>query len=111
MKAFKYLGRAMTEGYDDWSPVTGNLQKSRKSCGANIENFETGGGGSEGVGSLLQDGSPGGVAVWAEIWVLTPRMEQSLISFQNRVARWLTGRKLRSRGDGSWHYHPLEVTM
>ena len=30
---FKYLGRVMTAGDDDWSAVAGNLVKSRKSWG------------------------------------------------------------------------------
>ena len=29
--AFKYLGRVMTAGYDDWHAVVGNLQRARKS--------------------------------------------------------------------------------
>ena len=38
----------------------------------------------------------------AETWVLTPNMERALSSFQHRVARRLTGRQPRIRGDGSW---------
>ena len=30
---FKYLGRVMTEGDDDYTVVSGNLQKARKSWG------------------------------------------------------------------------------
>ena len=30
---FKYLGRVLTEGEDDWPEVAGNLVKSRKSWG------------------------------------------------------------------------------
>ena len=30
---FKYLGRVMTAGYDDWHEVVGNLQRERKSWG------------------------------------------------------------------------------
>ena len=31
--AFKYLGRVMTEGDDDWPAVVGNLQRARKILG------------------------------------------------------------------------------
>ena len=31
--AFKYLGRVMTAGDDDWEEVSGNLQKARNSWG------------------------------------------------------------------------------
>ena len=30
---FKYLGRILTEGDDDWPEVAGNLAKARKSWG------------------------------------------------------------------------------
>ena len=47
----------------------------------------------------------------AETWALTPRMERDLDSFQHRVARRLTGRQLRRRGDGSSAYPPLDEAM
>ena len=34
------------------------------------------------------------------MWVLTPRMERALSSFQHRVAQWITGRQPRRRGVG-----------
>ena len=33
LTVFKYLGRVMTAGYDDWHEVVGNLQRERKSWG------------------------------------------------------------------------------
>ena len=33
MTAFKYMGRVMTAGDDDWPAVVGNLQRARKSWG------------------------------------------------------------------------------
>ena len=47
----------------------------------------------------------------AKTWVLTPRMERALDSFQHRVAQRLVGRQLRRRGDGSWAYPPVEEVM
>ena len=47
----------------------------------------------------------------ADTWVLTPRMERALDSFQHRVAQRLTGRQPRRQGGGSWAYPPLEETM
>ena len=37
-----------------------------------------------------------------ETWVLAPRMERALDSFQHRVAQRITGRQPRRQGDGSW---------
>ena len=39
-----------------------------------------------------------------ETWVLTPRMERALSSFQHRAARRITGRQPRRQGDGIWGY-------
>ena len=47
----------------------------------------------------------------AETWVLTPRIERALSSFQHRVARRITGRHPRRRGDGSWEYPSLEEAL
>ena len=36
----------------------------------------------------------------SEMWVLTPRMERALVSFQHRVGRNVNGRNPRRRGGG-----------
>ena len=59
--AFKYMGRVLTEGYEDWLEVEGNLQKARKSW-VNMSRILIREGGPEGIGALLQRGSTGGVA-------------------------------------------------
>ena len=42
-----------------------------------------------------------------DTWVLTPRMEKALDSFQSRVARRITGRQPRRKKDRIWDYLPL----
>ena len=44
----------------------------------------------------------------AETWVLTPRIERALGSFQHRFARRISGNQLRRWVDGRWEY-PLLV--
>ena len=46
-----------------------------------------------------------------ETWLLTPRMEQALDSFQHRVVQRLTGIQPSRRGGGGWAYPPLEEEM
>ena len=60
---FRYLGRAMTEGDDDWPEVVGNLQKTRKIWGQllRILSWERADLKSSGH---FQGGDPGGVVVW-----------------------------------------------
>ena len=62
MMAFRYLGRVLMAGDDDWLAVVGNLGKARKSWLV-IADIDPGGGGSESVGIFLQSGVAGGVAV------------------------------------------------
>ena len=37
-----------------------------------------------------------------EAWVMTPRMGQALVIFQNGVARKITGRHPKRREEGGW---------
>ena len=64
--------------------------------------FELGGGVSEGVGTFFKAVTQAVLLFGAETWVLTPRMEQALRSFQHRATRRLTRRNHKSRGGGSW---------
>ena len=47
----------------------------------------------------------------AETWVLTPRMDRYLSSFQHRVVRRIIGRQPRRRGGGILDYTPLVAAM
>ena len=69
-----------------------------------VANFDPGGGGSEDVGEFFKAVIQAVLLFGAEKWVLTPRIEQAMSSFQHRVAQRLTGRHLRRRGDRSWKY-------
>ena len=50
---FRYLGRVLTAGDDDWLAVVGNLGKAWKSWGRLSRIMSRGGGISEGVGKFL----------------------------------------------------------
>ena len=97
---FKYMGRLMTAGDDDWSAVTGKIQKSRKSWGCMSR-------------ILIREGADPKVSYHffksvvqlvllfkAEMWILTPRMERTLSIFQHRSVRHLIRIQPRRRGGG-----------
>ena len=111
MTAFKYLGRVMTAGDDDWPTVSGNPQKSRKSWVRMSRILIREGSDPKVSGHFFKAVVQVVLMFGAETWVLTPRMERALSSFQNRFVRRLIGRQLRRRGDGSWDYPPLVAEM
>ena len=74
--------------------------QGEEELGAFVVDIEPGGVGSEGVGTFLKSVAQAVLLFGAEMWVLTPRMEQALDSFQHRVARRLTGRHTRRQGMG-----------
>ena len=102
---FKYLGRVLTAGDDEWLAVVGNLGKAQRSWGRLSRVL-----GQEGVDPKVSRMFYTGVAqavllFGAETWVLTQRMEKALDSFQSRVARMITGRQPRQRKDGAGNTH------
>ena len=109
--AFKYLGRVMTAGDDDWPSVAGNLQKERKSWGWMSRILSWEGAYPKVSGHFFKAEVKVVLLSGEETWVLTPLMERDLISFQQRVVRRLTGRQPRMRGDESWYYPLLAVAM
>ena len=111
MTAFKCLGRVLTVGDDDWLAVVGNLGKAIKSWGRLSRMLSREGADLQVSGNFYKAVSQAVFLFGAETWVLTPRMERALDSFQHRVARWITGRQTRRQGDGSWAYPPLEEAM
>ena len=111
MTAFRYLGRATTAGNYDWPAVVGNLQKARKSWGRLSQILSREGADPKVSGNFFKAVTQAVLLFRAETWVLNPRMERALSSFKQRVARRLTGRKLRRRVGGSWEYPSSEEAM
>ena len=104
MTAFNILGQVMTAGDDDWTAVVGNLCKARKIWGRlkQISSWE--GADTKVLGQFLKAVTQAVLLFVVETLVLTPRMERTLVSFQNRVARRLNSRQLRRWWYGSWEY-------
>ena len=63
VKSFKYLGRVMTAGDDDWHAVVGNFWKARKSWGRLSWIFSREGADPK-VSGIFQGGDTDGVVVW-----------------------------------------------
>ena len=83
---FRYLGRVLTAGDDDWIAVVGNLGKARKSWGRLSWILIREVADPKVSGSFYKAVAQAVLLFGAETWVLTPRMERALDSFQHRVA-------------------------
>ena len=105
---FRYLIWVLTTVDDDWISVVDNLGKARNSWGRLSRILSREGADTRVLGHFYKEVSQGVFLFGAETWVLTPRMEQALDSFQHRVARRLTRRQPRRQGGGSRAYPPLE---
>ena len=92
VRAFRYLRRVMTAGDDDWPAVVGNPQKARNSWRRLLQCLSREGEDTKVSGCFFKAVTQAVLLSVAETWVLTPRMERSLSSFQHRVARRLTRR-------------------
>ena len=111
LTAFWCLGQVLMAGDDDWLAVVGKLGKARKSWGWLSRILSREGEDPKVLGHFYKAVEQAVLLFGAETWVLTPRMERALDSFQNRVVQRLIGRQLRRQGDGSSNYPPLEEEM
>ena len=111
VSTFKYLGRAMTAVDDDWLAVTGNLVKARKSWGRLSLIISQEGAGKRVSRNFFKAVVQAVLLFRAETWVLIPRIERDLESFQHGDARRITGRQPWRRGGGQWTYPPLKEAM
>ena len=101
---FKYMGRVMASGDDDWPAVVGNLQKARNSWGRLSRILSREGADPKVSGNFFKAVKQAVLLFGAETWVRPPSIERPLSSFQHRVAQRLTGMQMRRQGDGSWEY-------
>ena len=109
--AFRYLGRVLTAGDDDCLAMVGNLVKARKSWGRLSWILIREGADLKVSGNFYKVVVQSVLLFGAETWILAPRMERALGSFQYRFARRINGRQLRRMGDGIWDYPPLAEAM
>ena len=105
---FKYLGRILTEGDDDWPEVAGNLEKARKSWGR-LQGILSREGATKRVSGKFFKALVQQVLLFgAETWVVSLMMERALSAFIHGAARWITVRQPRKGRDGKWYYPSLE---
>ena len=108
---FTYLGRVMTAGDDDWPSVAGNLAKARRNWGRLQRILGRKGATARISGDFFKAVVQQVLLFGAEMWVVTPKMEQALSGFLHGAARRLTGRQARRGKNGAWHYPSLEGAM
>ena len=92
---------------NDWLVMVGNLGKAQKSWGRLSWILSREGEDLKLSGIFYKAVAQAVLLFGAETWVLTPRMESALDSFQHRFVQRITGRQPRRQGDVSWEYPPL----
>ena len=81
VSTFRYLGRMLTAGDNDWLAVVGNLGKARKGWGRLSRILIREGADPKVSGNFYKAVAQAVLLFRAETWVLTPRMERALDSF------------------------------
>ena len=87
---------------DDWPVVVVNLGKARRSWGRLVRVLGREGADPKVLRAFYTAVTQAVLLFGVETWVLTPRMEKALNSFQSRVARKITGRQPRRRKYRIW---------
>ena len=88
----KYLRQVMAMAYDNWTVVVGTLWKAQKIWAQMGRILVWEGAFPRVLGVFFKAVVQAVLLFGSETWVLTPRMGRDLGSFQNRVARRITGR-------------------
>ena len=83
--SFKYLGRVLTAGDDDWSAVAGKLRKDKKIWIRMTRILGREGAEPKISGLFFKAFIQTVLLSGSETWVLTPRVERALGSFHTRV--------------------------
>ena len=100
--SFKYLGRIITAGDNDWPELEGNLVKARKSWGRLTRILSREGADKRISGTFFKAVVQQVLLFGAEIWVLAPLIERFLDSFMHGAAQRITVRQPRRGWDGKW---------
>ena len=108
---FKYLGRGMTAGDDNWPAVAENFVKERKSWGRLSRILIREGAEMRVSGNFFKAVVQAVLLFLAEMWVLTPMIERALESFMHGAAHRIMGNQPRIGGGGKWTYPPLKEAM
>ena len=111
LDTFKYLGRLMTAGDDDWPEVVGNLVKPQNSWGRLLPILSREGADKRVSGKYFKAVVQAVILFGAETLVLAPRIERALESFMHRAARRITGKQPQRGGYGQWTYPTLKEAM
>ena len=99
----------MTDGDNDLAAVVGNLKNARKSWSW-LTRIMVQEGTNPRLSRMFSKAVIQAVLLFgSDMWVLTPRMERALGSFQHRVARRITGRQPMQQEEGGWYYPHLET--
>ena len=88
--------------------MAGNLLKARKSWGCLLRILIREGADKRLLGNFFKAVVQAVVLFGAETWVINPRIERSLESFQHGAAFRITGIQPWRRGGGRWTYPPLK---
>ena len=98
---FKYLGRVMTAGDENWTAVAGKLVKARNSWGRLSRILSREGADKRVAGNFFKAVVQAVLLFGEETWVLNPRIERALESFIHGDARRIMGKQPRRGGMGN----------
>ena len=101
--SFKYLGRIMTAGDDNWPAVAGNLVKARKSWVQLTRILSREGADKRISGTFFKVVVQQVLLFGAKMWLLTPQIERALDSFMHGSAQRIAGIQSRIGWDGKWY--------
>ena len=106
VKQFRYLGRILDEDDDDSFAAGRQLARARAKWRRFGMVLRSEGVNPRAMGYFYKAVVQAVLLYGSETWILTEGLKRQFQSFHSRVARFLTGKHIRPREDGSWHCPP-----
>ena len=104
VREFEYLGRILREDDDDSKTIVNQIKKARRKWNAIGKILKREGANAKMMARFYMTVVQAVLLYGVDSWTVTKANMKRLEAFHHRAVRYMTGKHIRKRVDGSWEY-------